>query len=185
MDVTQAMATRRAYRSLVPAEISDDLIHDLARHAGLAPSCNNNQPWRFIFVRGAEALTALHEALNPTNAWMKAASALIAVCRFCKERGYSYLSDITAVDTGSEMRVVYRLVSLQSGDHLVISVGVPRTGGLLPTLTSVFRGANWPEREVYDLFGVRFQGHPDLRRILLTDDWQGYPMLKSGPAQGK
>ena len=112
-------------------------------------------------------------------------SALIAVCRFCKERGYSYLSDITAVDTGSEMRVVYRLVSLQSGDHLVISVGVARTGGLLPTLTSVFRGANWPEREVYDLFGVRFQGHPDLRRILLTDDWQGYPMLKSGPAQGK
>jgi nitroreductase len=80
MDVTQAIATRRAYRSFVPGEISDDLIHDLARHAGLAPSCSNMQPWRFIFVRSAEALTALHEALNPTNAWMKAASALVAVC---------------------------------------------------------------------------------------------------------
>ena len=80
MDVTLTIATRRAYRSLAPAEISDDLIHDLARHAGLAPSCSNMQPWRFIFVRGAEALTALHEALTPNNAWMKAASALIAVC---------------------------------------------------------------------------------------------------------
>ena len=112
-------------------------------------------------------------------------TSLLAVCRLAKERGYSYFSDLTAVDTGSEMRVVYRLASLQQGGQVVISVGVPRTGGTLPSLTSVFQGANWPEREVYDLFGVRFQGHPDLRRILLTDDWQGYPMLKSGAAQGK
>jgi len=111
-------------------------------------------------------------------------ASLVAVCRLCKERGYSYLSDITAVDTGSEMRVVYRLVSLQDGGQVVISVGVPRTGGSLPSLTSVFQGANWTEREVYDLFGVRFQGHPDLRRILLTDDWEGHPMLKGSSAAG-
>lgn len=80
MDVTQTIATRRAYRSLDPVEISDNLVHDLARHAGLAPSCSNTQPWRFIFVRGPEALTALHVALTPNNAWMKAASALVAVC---------------------------------------------------------------------------------------------------------
>jgi NADH-quinone oxidoreductase subunit C len=113
------------------------------------------------------------------------AASLVAMCRLCRSRGYSYLSDITAVDTGSDMRVVYRLVSLQDGGHVVISVGVPRAGGSVPSVTSVFRGANWPEREVYDLFGVRFQGHPDLRRILLTDDWQGYPMLKAGPGQPK
>ncbi len=104
--------------------------------------------------------------------------ALIAVCRLCKERGYSYLSDITAVDTGSEMRVVYRLESLKDASQIVLSVPVARTGASAPSLTSIFKGANWPEREVYDLFGVRFQGHPDLRRILLTDDWQGHPMLK-------
>ena len=112
-------------------------------------------------------------------------SALVACCRVCKKRGYRYPADITAVDTGSEMRVVYRLVSLESGEHVVISVGVPRTGGSLPSVTGVFKGADWPEREVYDLFGVRFIGHPDLRRILLTDDWQGFPLLKTGSAQGK
>jgi nitroreductase len=80
MDVTQAIMARRAYRSLLPAEISDDLIHDLTRHAGLSPSCDNNQPWRFIFVRDPAALSALHEVLTRGNAWMKAASALIVVC---------------------------------------------------------------------------------------------------------
>jgi NADH:ubiquinone oxidoreductase subunit C len=159
-------------------------------------------------------------------------SSLVACCQFCKDRGHGYLADITAVDTGSEMRVVYRLVSLQDrgveeskgrevgtlprqpnltpfplsargegaaekgeglaetrgevpATHLVISVPVSRTGGSVPSVTSVFKGANWTEREVYDLFGVRFPGHPDLRRILLTDDWQGHPLLKAGPAQGK
>ena len=112
-------------------------------------------------------------------------ASLVACCRFCKERGYSYPADITAVDTGAEMRVVYRLVSLQRGEHIVISVGVPRTGGSLPSVVGVLKGADWPEREVFDLFGVRFVGHPDLRRILLTDDWQGYPLLKTAqPAKG-
>jgi NADH-quinone oxidoreductase subunit C len=112
-------------------------------------------------------------------------ASLLAVCRFCKERGYRYPADITVVDTGSDMRVVYRLVSIESNQHVVISVGVPRTGGSLPSVTGAFKGADWPEREVYDLFGVRFIGHPDLRRILLTDDWQGFPLLKTGAAQGK
>jgi nitroreductase len=80
MDVQNAISARRAYRSLAPVEVTDDLIHDLTRHAGLSPSCDNNQPWRFVFVRAPEALTALHEALTPGNAWMKAASALIVVC---------------------------------------------------------------------------------------------------------
>ena len=124
--------------------------------------------------------------------------AIVAICRFCKERGYSYLSDITAVDTGNEMSVVYRLAEIRGGEEanltpgllsaretraelptqVVISVAVPRTGATVPSVTGVFQGANWPEREVCDMFGVGFQGHPDLRRILLTDDWQGYPMVK-------
>jgi NADH-quinone oxidoreductase subunit C len=106
------------------------------------------------------------------------ASALVELARFCKEKGFNYPADITAVDTGTELRVVYRLISLETGRHIVISVALPRSGGRLPTLCGVYRGAEWPEREVYDLFGVRFDGHPDLRRILLTDDWQGHPLLK-------
>ena len=107
------------------------------------------------------------------------APGLLDIARFCKEHRFTYLADITAVDTGTELRVVYRLVNLENSQHLVISVPVPRTGGRLPTLCRVFQGAEWPEREVYDLFGVRFDGHPDLRRILLTDDWEGYPLLKT------
>jgi NADH-quinone oxidoreductase subunit C len=109
--------------------------------------------------------------------------SLVPFVQACKNEGFSYPADITAVDTGSELRVVYRLISFATGQHMVISVGVPRSGARVPSLTGPFRGADWLEREVYDLFGVRFDGHPDLRRILLTDDWEGYPLLKSGQAQ--
>ncbi len=80
MNVHDAIEARRAYRSLAQADVGDDLILDLARHAGLAPSCNNNQPWRLVFVREPAALAGLHEALSGGNAWMKAAPMLIAVC---------------------------------------------------------------------------------------------------------
>ena len=106
-------------------------------------------------------------------------AALAKLARFCKDRGFQYPADITAVDEGGELRVVYRLIALETGQQVVMSVCVPRSGGRVPSLCEVFRGAEWPEREVYDLFGVRFDGHPNLRRILLTDDWEGHPLLKS------
>lgn len=79
MDVLQAIKERRAYRSLAPVEITDDLIMDLAQNARLAPSCFNNQPWRFVFVRNPEMLEKMHEALSKTNVWAKAASLIVAV----------------------------------------------------------------------------------------------------------
>jgi nitroreductase len=80
MDVRDSIQTRRAFRSLAPVKITDDLIHDLARHAQLAPSCNNNQPWRFVFVRDPAKLAELHAALNsPGNDWARAASLIVAV----------------------------------------------------------------------------------------------------------
>jgi nitroreductase len=79
MDVVQAINERRAYRSLEPVDITEDLIKDLARNARLAPSCFNNQPWRFVFVRDKEMLKKMHEALSRTNEWAHAASMIIAV----------------------------------------------------------------------------------------------------------
>lgn len=79
MNVADAIETRRAYRSLEPAEITDELIRDLARHADLAPSCNNNQPWRFVFVRDTSQLTKIHAALPKNNKWIELASMVIAV----------------------------------------------------------------------------------------------------------
>jgi NADH-quinone oxidoreductase subunit C len=110
-------------------------------------------------------------------------ATLVALASACKALGFTYPADITAVDTGTELRVIYRLISLTTGQQLVISVSAPRSGARLPSLTSVYHGAEWTEREVYDLFGVRFEGHPDLRRILLTDDWEGHPLLKTAPGK--
>lgn len=79
MDVVQAIKERRAYRSLAPVEITEDLIKDLARSASLAPSCFNSQPWRFIFVHDTEALKNMREALTAGNKWAYSASLIIAV----------------------------------------------------------------------------------------------------------
>lgn len=79
MDVTQAIRKRRAYRSFAPAEITEELVKDLAEHARLAPSCSNNQPWRFIFVYDPGALMEMHAALSKGNVWAQASSMIIAV----------------------------------------------------------------------------------------------------------
>jgi nitroreductase len=79
MDVNRAIEERRAYRSLEPVMITEDLIRDLARCAGLAPSCNNNQPWRFVFVQDSQSLTNMQEALSKGNEWAHSASMIIAV----------------------------------------------------------------------------------------------------------
>jgi nitroreductase len=99
MDVKDAIESRRAYRSLDPIEINNDLINDLAKVAQIAPSCNNNQPWRFIFVYEKEQLQRLFTTLTPHNKWIENASMMIAVFStpkydcIIKERKY-YLFDI-------------------------------------------------------------------------------------------
>jgi len=79
MDVKEALYTRRAYRSLAPAEITDVLINDLAESAQLFCSCFNNQPWRYVFVYDSEMLKKMHDALSRGNEWARAASLIIAV----------------------------------------------------------------------------------------------------------
>jgi len=79
MDVKEAIGSRRAYRSLEPVEITDEIVEDLATHAQLSPSCFNNQPWRYVFVYDPEMLKNMHEALSKGNAWANAASMIIAV----------------------------------------------------------------------------------------------------------
>ena len=79
MDVSRAIKKRREYRSLIPVEIQDDLIEDLARSAQLAPSCFNNQPWRFVFVRSPKMLEKMFDALSSGNIWAHDASMIIAI----------------------------------------------------------------------------------------------------------
>jgi len=109
---------------------------------------------------------------------------LLAVCRCLKEQerfGLDYLGNLTAVDYPSEQRmdVVYYLYSMaQKHGPVILKVKLPRANPVLASVTPIWRGAEFQEREVYDLYGVTFEGHPDLRRILMWDGFVGHPMRK-------
>ncbi|MCR8556070.1 NADH-quinone oxidoreductase subunit C [Mucilaginibacter sp. BJC16-A38] len=99
---------------------------------------------------------------------------------------FDFLSSITGVDYGVEANrfgVVYHLASIPYQTQLTLKVSVENTRDLndlptFPSITSVYRTADWHERETYDLLGIFFENHPDLRRILLPDDWEGFPLRK-------
>ena len=93
--------------------------------------------------------------------------------------GCRYFNWLTAVDYKDQgMDVVVRLDNLEAVVSVTLRTRLAAGALRCPSLTSLFRGANWMERECYDMFGVTFEGHPDLRRILLGDDWEGYPLRK-------
>ena len=100
------------------------------------------------------------------------------VCRLLRGIGFEYLNCISGADWMTHLEVVYDLSSLQHPNKVHLRVPVDRDHPVVRTVTDIWRGANWHERECYDLFGVRFDGHPDLRRILLPEDWVGYPLRK-------
>lgn len=107
--------------------------------------------------------------------------AIEAVARFVKEDlGYRLPACASGVDwpETNQIEVVYHLQSLDDPALVGLKVRLPRDEPTMPTLTTIWRGVDWHEREIFDLFGVIFEGHPDLRRILTPDDWEGYPMRK-------
>ncbi len=100
------------------------------------------------------------------------------------EFGFQVAEDVTAVDYWQRREprfdVVYHFFSYEHADMLTVRVAVDE-GEEVPSITGVFPGANWYEREVYDLFGIPFAGHPDLRRIIMPYDWEGHPLRKDYP----
>src|SRR5438046_5834362 len=105
---------------------------------------------------------------------------LVAVFRFLRDQlGFDLLSCISGVDMLDHLETVYHVRSTTSGQLLQIKVRLDHAKPEVDSVVSVWPTANWLERETYDLFGIRFTGHPDLRRMLLDDDFEGYPLLKS------
>ncbi|MCL5292927.1 MAG: NADH-quinone oxidoreductase subunit C [Actinobacteria bacterium] len=104
--------------------------------------------------------------------------AVRAAVSALKDAGYEYLSYLTAIDRGEVFELVYRLCSLEPLRDGAIKARVPREDAKVGSITHLFKGALWQEREVYDLFGIVFTGHPNLTRILLPDDWVGHPLRK-------
>jgi len=110
----------------------------------------------------------------PGERWVEAG-------RFIKDTlGCLYLSFSTAVDWKDQgLEVVARAENLDANFSVTMKTRLPAGETRCPSLVAVWRGADWMERECYDMFGIRFEGHPDLRRILLPQDWEGHPLLKS------
>ena len=137
-----------------------------------------------------DAMVETTDAFGILNVKITPAS-LLAVCEMLHsnpEMGFDYLADITAIDWSAapalegkksdRIEVVYQLTNLAKNAKVALRVDLDRDKPELDSVTSVWKGADYQEREVFDLMGVVFKGHPDLRRILLPEDWEGYPLRK-------
>lgn len=117
------------------------------------------------------------------------AEKIAEVCAFAKkELGFDYLIDISSLDNyGEDPRwtVVYELSRITGNVHLRLKTDVSEEKSELPTVTTVWPTADWHEREIYDMMGIRFRGHPDLRRIIMWDGYPYFPLRKDFPLTGK
>jgi NADH-quinone oxidoreductase subunit C len=168
-------------QQVVPAEAAT-----VSTPEGLAPS----PLAAALLCQHPECVTEVIEALGETTVVVPR-EHIVATCEFLKaapDLEFNFLADLCGFDRGPEeeprFEVNYHLFSTTRHHRLRLKVRLNEDDVHVPTVTSVWRTANWHERETYDLFGVVFDDHPDLRRILLPDDWQGYALRKDFPLRG-
>lgn len=109
-----------------------------------------------------------------------------------EEQGYNFLVDLTAVDymgyptaTTDRFAVVYCLLNMAENCRFYVKVMVNDPDPVVPSVITIWTGADWAEREVFDMYGIRFEGHPDLRRILMPDEFTSFPLRKDYPLRGR
>ncbi|MCH8557271.1 MAG: NADH-quinone oxidoreductase subunit C [Balneolia bacterium] len=110
------------------------------------------------------------------------------ICSWLKEKhSFDYLVDVFGADrftSEDRFEVIYHIISLKTGVRIFIKTWLPEENPQLPTVTDIWPGANWNEREIWDMYGVRFENHPDLRRIFLPEDFKYHPLRKEFPLLG-
>ncbi len=113
---------------------------------------------------------------------------IVDACRFLRtEQGFTYFADAGGIDRFTEeerFEVFYNLVNIQDRKRIRLKVRVDEDDPTVPSVTGVYRAANWNEREVYDMLGIRFEGHPDLRRMYMPEDFEYHPQRKEFPLLG-
>ncbi len=113
---------------------------------------------------------------------------IVKICQYLKDHhGFNYCADICGADRFTEedrFEVIYNLTNLDKQLRLRLKVRVSEDNPVVPSVTSVWKGANWHERETYDMYGIRFDGHPDLRRMYMPEDFEYYPLRKDFPLIG-
>jgi NADH-quinone oxidoreductase subunit C len=149
------------------------------------PAGPTPQPWDDDFVRRVRERLggAIKESLTylGQNFLVVEASSIVSICGYLKhEEQFDFLADLTALDypkREKRFEVIYQLYSFPRNVRLRLKAPLGETE-TIESVTTVWKAANWLEREAYDMFGIRFAGHPDLRRILLPEEWQGHPLRK-------
>jgi NADH-quinone oxidoreductase subunit C len=142
-----------------------------------------------LVERFADAVQEVSEAHGEVTL-VVSREQIVEMCRWLKESPefrYDLLADMAGMDyLGREPRfeVVYHLYSIPHNRRLRLKVRVAESDPVVPSVTSVWRTANWHEREAFDMLGIRFADHPDLRRIYMPDDYPGHPLRKDFPTQG-
>jgi NADH-quinone oxidoreductase subunit C len=126
------------------------------------------------------------ELMKYPPALMVTAEKIIEISQVLRDEfGFNLLCELTAVDYWPEeeprFHVIYGFYSISENSRLALRLPVNGDAPSLPTLTGVYPGANWHERELWDMFGIKFDGHPDLRRVLMPYDWEGHPLRKDYP----
>jgi len=127
--------------------------------------------------RGELTIVIYREHIRPVTEFMKSDPDL----------AFTYLSDVTGVDRfpiEPRFELNYHLLSLSKRERLRLRVRVSGQDPVIDSVVSVWPTANWHEREIFDLFGVRFSGHPNLKRLFLPEDWEGHPLRKDYPVEG-
>ena len=130
-----------------------------------------------ISFRGELTLLVAREHLRP----------LAELLATDAELAFTYLSDVSGVDRfpiEPRFEINYHLLSLSRRDFVRLRVRLPGDSATIDSVVPVWPTANWHEREIFDLMGIRFEGHPNLRRMLMPDDWEGYPLRKDYPVEG-
>ena len=137
-------------------------------------TAENTLETRFAGILSPDTRKGYEGYLVPADKLVEVATALR------DEFGYDYLSSVTGTDYLPEgkMEAVYHLYRSTGGSSLVLKAQAPRDNAVVPSLVSVYPGAEFQERETWDLLGIRFEGHPDLRRILTWEGFQGHPLRK-------
>src|SRR5258706_10413374 len=142
-----------------------------------------------IKAKFGELISAPVEFRGEVTVTLADAERIAEVCAFAKtELGFDYLVDISSVDNyGDDPRftVVYELYGYGHRCHLRLKTDVGEEKSELPTVSAVWRTADWHEREIYDMMGIRFSNHPDLRRILMWEGYPYFPLRKDFPLEGK
>ena len=135
-----------------------------------------------------DLLSAPVEFRGEISLQLTAADRIAEVCGFAKRMGLNYLVDISSLDNyGADPRwtLVYHLRDIVTGAEIRLRTDVSEEKSELPSVIGVWRTANWHEREIYDMMGIRFSGHPDLRRILMWEGYPYHPLRKDFPLAGK